>query len=82
MPIGHDVFFRNLNGLSHYSPQLVRKGVLLLSHFGPVWGATRAACAMQKLLVEEPLFSLHMTEGLALWAVARASWVLRGGAKF
>ena len=37
---------------------------------------------MKRLLIDEPLLSLQTTEGLALWAAARAGWVLRCEAKF
>ena len=39
-------------------------------------------CPMDTLLVAQPLLSLSTTQGLALWAAARASWVLRCDAKF
>ena len=32
MPIWHNIFFQNSKGLSYYSPQLVLKRVLVLSH--------------------------------------------------
>ena len=50
--------------------------------FGPVWGRDGAMCSMDTLLVAQPLLSLSTTQGLALWAAARASWVLRCDAKF
>ena len=50
--------------------------------FGPVWGRDGAMCPMDTLLVAQPLLSLSTTQGLALWAAARASWVLRCDAKF
>ena len=50
--------------------------------FRPVWGPTGVLCPLDKLLVDEPLLSLQRTQGLAMWAAARASWGLRCDAKF
>ena len=43
--------------------------------FGPIWSPTAVLCPMNRLnrlLVDEPLLSLQTTQGLALWAAARA----------
>ena len=50
--------------------------------FGPVWGPIGVMCPMKMLLVHQPLLSLQTTQGLALWAAARAGWVLRCEARF
>ena len=55
---------------------------IITKAFGPVWGPTRAMCPMKRLLIDEPLLSLQTTHGLALWAAARAGWVLRCEATF
>ena len=50
--------------------------------FGPMWGPTGVVCPMKRLLIDEPLLSLQTTQGLALWAAARAGRVLKCEAKF
>ena len=55
---------------------------IITKAFGPVWDCTGAMCPMNKLLVDNPLLSLQTTQGLAIWAAARAGWVLRCEARF
>ena len=50
--------------------------------FGPVCGPTGVMCPMKRLLVDQPLLSLQSTQGLALWAAARAGWVLKCEVRF
>ena len=55
---------------------------MVLKAFGLVWVVTGALCETQKLLVKEPLHSLKIPKGLALWAAARATLVSRCEAYF